>query len=339
VLNLMLGARAGGLETMAANYHRALAARGAQVRSAGRAGGWFAGEMAGEDFVALGALDLFGPVATPRLRQIQQAFGPDLVLAHGARALSAALRLRPTAAVVAVVHNFRARPELARARAAICVSAAVDGDVRRRFPGLTSLLVENFAPLKAGAPRTAFSQPARIGSIGRLHANKGCDVLLDAAAILRGAGRAFELTIAGAGPDAAALRAQAERLGVAGQVRFPGWVDPEAALAGMDIFISASRVEPFGLVLIEAMAAGAPVVATDIDGPRDILQRGDLGVLTPAGDPKALALAIESVLGDPAAALARAGRAQAAALSRHGMAAGAERLETALMQAGLVRRY
>jgi len=331
ILNLMLGAGAGGLEAMAGHYHVALADQGAEVHSVGRARSPFAAALADRPggFAAFASPGAWDPTAAWRLRAAARAFDPTLIIAHGTRA-----QILATAAfnapVAAVVHNYRSKPVLARCALAICVSASVRRSVVAAFPGLATALVENFEPLVEGQPRDRFGDPPTLGAIGRLHPNKGFDLLLEAAALLRDQGRVFRMVIAGDGPEAAPLRAQAAGLDLGAVVDFPGWVDPPSALAGMDIFVSSSRVEPFGLVIIEAMAAGVPVVATDIDGPRDILQAGALGALTPPGDAPALAAAIAAALDAPAPALAAAGRAREAAMRTYSMPAGAARLAAAL---------
>jgi len=331
ILNLMLGASGGGLEAMAGHYHAALEDQGARVLSVGRAGSPFAAALADRPgaFKPLASPGAWDPTAAWRLRAATRALDPALVVAHGTRA-----QILATAAfkipVAAVVHNYRSKPVLARCALAICVSASVQRSVEATFPGLATALVENFEPLVVGPDRDYFADPPIIGAIGRLHPNKGYDILLDAAGRLRDQGRRFELVIAGDGPEAARLRAQSVGLGLEDRVRFPGWVDPHAALDGMDLFVSSSRVEPFGLVIIEAMAGGVPVVATDIDGPRDILRGGELGMLAAAGDADALAVAIASVLDAPEMALSTARRAEAAAMETYSMDAGAGRLAAAL---------
>jgi glycosyltransferase involved in cell wall biosynthesis len=331
ILNLMLGAGAGGLEAMAGHYHAALADQGAQVLSVGRAGSPFAAALADRPsafrpFASPGPWD---PTAAWRLRAATRGFDPTLVIAHGTRAQALATAAF-AAPVAAVVHNFRSKPVLARCALAICVSGAVRQSVIAAFPGLPVAVVENFEPLVVGPDRNAFDDPPIIGTIGRLHRNKGYDVLLAAAARLRDQGRSFTLVIAGDGPELPRLRTQTVSLGLQDRVQFPGWVEARAALDDMDLFVSASRVEPFGLVIIEAMAAGVPVVATDIDGPREILRGGELGTLGAADDAEALAAAIAGVLDAPQTALSTARRAEAAAMETYSMAAGGARLKAAL---------
>jgi len=257
---------------------------------------------------------------------------PDLVLAHGVRAVKLAkAAFLGRAPVVGVAHNFRGRTELEGLDLAICVSAAIARDVKARYPGLQTRVVENFADLPAPTPHPPHEGPPRIVALGRLHRNKGFGVLLAAAALARDRGLEFELTIAGDGPERTALVIEAEVLRLNDRVRFTGWVEDAAGLlARADLFVLPSIVEPFGLVLIEAMAAGAPVVASEIDGPRDILDGGRLGALVPPDDPEALAEAIIAALADPEGAAAVARLAQAEVLARYSLAAGGARLTAAL---------
>ena len=336
VLNLMMGAGVGGLEGMALNCHQALEARDVRMLSVGAPKGWLA-----EAFTGLNRADAFRPLpiwsrldptAPLRLRWIARRFGADIVLAHGSHAVKLAVQAfshrRP---VAAMVHNFRAKPDLAGVDLALCVSPAVERDVNERFPGLRTRLVENFAPLLTQAPRRPYAGPPRIGSIGRLHRNKGYDQLIRAAAALRARGLDFRLVIAGEGPERGALQALADTLGLGDRVSLPGWVDdPAAAFAEIDLFVLSSVVEPFGLVVIEAMAARVPVIASDIDGPRDILGAGRWGRLVPPRDPEALAQAIAEVLADPAAAEATAWAAQVETMDRYSMEAGGARLAASL---------
>jgi glycosyltransferase involved in cell wall biosynthesis len=333
-LNLMLGAGAGGLEAMALNVHRALRTQGAAARSVGAPDGWFAKALADRpgEFAPLRLWTPLDPTAPGRLRGLARALNPTLVIAHGSRAVSLAVKAyHGRAPIAAMVHNFRAKADLARVDLALCVSPAVAQDVAARFPGLATTVVENFEALTPGLPRAAPTGRVRLGSVGRLHRNKGYDLLLDAAGLLRDRGVDFSLTIAGDGPERAALERQAAALRLTDRVALPGWVaEPAEALKDMDLFVLSSRVEPFGLVVIEAMAAGVPVVAADIGGPRDILAGGRLGRLVPAGSPEALAEGIAAALADPEAALKMARVAQAEALARYSMDAGGQRIAAAL---------
>ena len=119
--------------------------------------------------------------------------------------------------------------------------------------------------------------------------------------------------VAGQGSLRAALQAQIDAWGLAETVRLLGFRDNALALiAASDVFVLPSLAEPFGLVLLEAMALGKPVVATDAGGPREIVLDGETGLLVPPGSPDALAAALSRLLADPvqARAMGRLGQAR-----------------------------
>lgn len=140
---------------------------------------------------------------------------------------------------------------------------------------------------------------AYICAIGRLTRQKGFDVLLRAFAQIQD--RGVHLVILGEGPLRAELEAQAEYLGISDRLCMPGFsLHPERVLCGSSLFVLSSRWEGFGNVLVEALAAGVPIVSTHCPGaPRDLLQDGDLGHLVPTEDPDALAHAMIEALHAP----------------------------------------
>jgi glycosyltransferase involved in cell wall biosynthesis len=168
---------------------------------------------------------------------------------------------------------------------------------------------------RCGAPRPANPVP-QIGIIGRLAPWKGQDVFLAAAAMLLRQGLSARFRIAGSamfGEQAfeQQLRQQAVELGLTGHVEFLGFSDVPPLLSSLDILVHASRIpEPFGQVIIEGLAAGLPVVASDGGGAREIIENGRTGMLVPMGDAGALAAALAQLLTQPerARSLAAAGR-------------------------------
>lgn len=141
--------------------------------------------------------------------------------------------------------------------------------------------------------------PVILG-VGELCPRKDFATLVRAFARLR-AQRPARLLILGRGGERGRLLALAAQLGVAGEVQLPGFVaDPFPYLARADLFALTSRWEGLGFVLIEALALGTPVVATDCpSGPAEILAGGRFGRLVPVGDDAALAQAMAATLIDP----------------------------------------
>jgi 1,2-diacylglycerol 3-alpha-glucosyltransferase len=137
-----------------------------------------------------------------------------------------------------------------------------------------------------------------IVTVGRLAKEKNFDVLLEAARIVMESHPQVRLAIVGGGMEERALKKLAEQLGIAGRVDFVGTVPYEEVpsyLKAADIFSFASVTETQGLVTMEAMAAGLPVVAVDATGTSDAVTDGENGLLTD-NDSQALAIALESVI-------------------------------------------
>jgi glycosyltransferase involved in cell wall biosynthesis len=142
--------------------------------------------------------------------------------------------------------------------------------------------------------------PARfIMACGRLHRQKGFDLLLQAFARLGIADLA--LVLLGEGPERSHLESLVRELGIASRVVMPGFVaNPWRWMARALAFVLPSRYEGFGSVLVEAMACGTPVVATDCEyGPREVLSDGEAGLLARAADIDSLTAAIGNVLANP----------------------------------------
>jgi glycosyltransferase involved in cell wall biosynthesis len=152
----------------------------------------------------------------------------------------------------------------------------------------------------------------RLLFLGRLTGWKGAPVLLDAVVDLRARRPELTLAIAGDGPARSLWTTEVERRGLARAVTFSGFVsDVVAALHHADLLVHTSiEPEPFGRVLIEGMATGTPVVASDLGATREIIADGVSGRLVPAGQPALLARAIDELLsaGEERVELSRAAR-------------------------------
>ena len=191
--------------------------------------------------------------------------------------------------------------------------AALGGEYEVVFNGVEVGQYERVVPHKSDGPTIFF--------VGRHEPRKGLEVLLRAMADL---GPGVSLQIASDGPETERLKSE-----VAGDPRI-SWLgrisDAEkiARIKGADVFCAPSmHGESFGIVLLEAMAARTPVVASDLPGYANVARGGRDAMLVPPGDPRALAAAINTVLGDAACAqrLVESGFARAEALSMQRLAA------------------
>jgi glycosyltransferase involved in cell wall biosynthesis len=242
---------------------------------------------------------------------------PQVLVAWGARAvLAAALVPRDSRPPLLAVHHdlvaSRAVAALVRAatRRADAVVAASEAIARAVSPRATVLHpgvdLDAFTPAPLPDP-----EPPRALMLCALVEWKRPDLALEVAARVPG----LQLEIAGApiGGDDGIVRAlerRANAADLAGRVTFLGAVDdPRPALARAHVLLHAADAEPYGLALVEALAAGRPVVAADAAGPREIVADGAGRLFTP-GDPDAGAAALRDVLADPRAPAAARARAE-----------------------------
>ncbi len=190
----------------------------------------------------------------------------------------------------------RALAALRGADLAIAYSGAVDRHLAAN--GIERRMVVPLFPTFAAATASGHALRRRVVFAGRIAAPKGVGVLIRAAREVDG-----EFVICGEGRELAAMQELARSLGVQRRVRFTGWLaarELARELAEASIVVVPSLwPEPFGLVGIEALAAGRPVVASLTGGVADWLEDGVNGLCVAPGDPRALARALTELLADP----------------------------------------
>ncbi|SIO52367.1 Glycosyltransferase involved in cell wall bisynthesis [Bradyrhizobium erythrophlei] len=170
------------------------------------------------------------------------------------------------------------------------------GLVRCVFNGVTA---DEFDPVVKAADATD------VVYVGEFRHIKGADLLIDAVARLRADGRPLTLTLAGDGEENANLKAQVQRLGLGEAVRFIGHVKARYGFSKGSLLVVPSRGDSMPYVVIEAAAAGIPMVAANVGGIPEIFDTHTDALFAP-NIAAAMADAIESALGDPAAAQERA---------------------------------
>jgi glycosyltransferase involved in cell wall biosynthesis len=214
------------------------------------------------------------------------------------------------------------RWSLARVDAAVAISEHVARVAIEKAPWASTKIrvvpngvdTAHFAPReRAEADAKAGAGPLRFVSLGRLDRRKGLDVALAALAEVPGA----LLDVVGDGDERAMLVAEAARLGVAGRVRFLGWVDDvRASIAEADVALSSARAEGLGIALLEAMAMERTVVALPTGGVPEIVADGDTGWLAHGHGAEALARVMQDAVDRRDEVLRRGARARASVVAR-----------------------
>lgn len=233
----------------------------------------------------------------------------DYLLAALAARLAGNARLVVTRHVLFPLKTTHARL-LQRVDAVIAVSHAVAGvlKVQNIFDSSRIVVIHNGIDLTRFFPNSSSrdSNSFRVGMVGHLAPIKGQDEFIRAARIVTGERNDVTFIIAGedksrSGENRQHLERLIRDLGLNERVQLIGWVDDvPSLLSTLDLLISPSRSEPFGLSIIEGMAAGVPVIATSSEGAREILEDGVTGQLLSSGNPEELARAIVGLLDDEA---------------------------------------
>lgn len=292
----------------------------------------------------------YDPRLPLRLRRAIADVHPDVLVGHDYKAnLLISLGRKGAkddhpAGFVAVVHGYTAedpkiaafeaidRRVLRNADAVVAVSeAARDALVASGVSSLRVRVIENGVAADrvaatAAAGRDAVRAEWRVGPkdvlllcLGRVSPEKGQDVLLDAFVRLASdpAAASARLVFAGDGALRPSLESRVASLVAGGHLRpdavqFAGWrSDPHECLGAADVFVLPSRREGLPVALLEAMAAGVAIVATDVGGVSSALDSGKCGVLVPADDPARLATALFSLVVDPSSRALLVGAAAA----------------------------
>jgi phosphatidylinositol alpha-mannosyltransferase len=271
------------------------------------------------------------PASAGRVRRALEEFRPEVIHAHEPLVPGTAMFASrfPRAPVVATFHAYADRALLFSATAPalrgvwrrltvrIAVSEAAASFVAERFPRDGLRIIPNGAEVEAfaGAAPAPLPEGRRILFVNRLDKRKGFPVMARAFGILSRGHPDALLVVAGDGKERRVVRglpvAVRDRVIMLGSV--PHDLLPPYHAACEVFCAPATGRESFGIVLVEAMAAGLPVVASDIPGYREVVRHDVEGILVPPSDPRRLAAAVSRILDEPelGRGMGRAGRVRA----------------------------
>ena len=341
----------GGGERHLADLSRALVDRGHEVFAASVPGSPLWSELSFLPQERTFALSPRSYVKNLRgLAKFVREQGIEIVHAHAARdyhLAALALRFASRGRLVLTRHVLFPlrtvnKPLLSGAGQVIAVSEAVAKSLRQNgvIDSSKITVVHNGIDIERFERSAAVVRdgelPLLVGTVGHLAPIKGHDVFVRAAALIVARRRGVRFVVIGEDKSPEmdhrrALESLVAEHGLNDVVSLPGWRDDmPATLSSLAVFVSAARSEPFGLAIVEAMAAGLPIVATASEGAVEIIDDGATGKLVPVKDHEALAQAIEDLLDDPL---------ERARLGRNASLAARERFSLKRMAADTERVY
>lgn len=308
VVNAVLSKQNGGLEQASVDYANALRLHDHEVTMLLGDRCPFVADVEATGSAVYILKNRFGHMDFPamwRLRRWLRKTRPDIIFAHGNRAVSllrkAAKGLVP---VVAVNHTTSVKRSVdgdgvivvnAKLKQALLACGHKNPDTVFVLPNMVTVTGEQRALPISAAPHN----PPVIGVLARFSPEKGLPVLLDALAQLKKKSIPFQVLIGGDGPMHNEIVEAIAGHGLESQVELCGWInDRDAFYGSLDIYCLPSLAETFGIVVLEAMQRKLPVVATSCVGVNQLVDGRDVALLVPPNDADALASALEQMLGD-----------------------------------------
>lgn len=324
ILQISSASSFGGGERYVVDLTNALVARGHDVYVAVRRGSPLPRhlQLPPEKILTLPLRNALDVQSARELEKFVRRKEMDVVHAHMARDYSLAsyaARRRQTKFIVTRHVLFKLnrlhRHTLARAACVIAVSQAVARELRASRVVRSDQIavihngidVERFKRTCVGLDRGSFLRSLElrvddclVGSIGELRTLKRHDDFIRAAALILKEFPDTQFVLAGVGEGREQLEKLVAELRLTDRFHLLGWLDDaDKLLCAMDVFVSASETESFGLAIVEAMAAGTAVVATATEGAKEVIEDQKTGLLVPIGDVERIAESVINLLSDP----------------------------------------
>lgn len=340
IVNIMFGRNLGGIEQAFLDYNEALKLAGHEVLAISHPLAQINPQITGD--VTYRSLNNFGKwdfICAFRLKRILKEFQPDATITHGNRALSLTHKAKKFAGLhIGVTHNYKLKQF-----DKLDLIFATTKDLRRTLSdqGISLAKVVRIPNMIKLPERSvtrqekAEGQPLIIGTMGRFVAKKGFDQLIEAVAKLSVMTRTpFKVVIGGDGEEKSKLQRFIKKHKLQDTVELIGWVNDKAEFySKCDIFCLPSLHEPFGIVLLESMAYGTPIVAYESEGAKEIFSsHPQAGVTVPLGNVGALAEALSRLLGNAAQRKFLADQSRIAVQDEYAITVVSHKIDAALRQ-------
>lgn len=279
ITQVMLAKNFGGMERYFVDLCQELADRGHQVQAICHQHFSHQSLLEGRENLLVSPVTAMGNwdiLAKHRIRQLIKTFSPDVIETHLSRAtaLTSAAAVSLAIPLVSKTHNYLKLKYYHQV--SHFIAATKDQKhylLGNNIPETCISVIPNFSTMEPSTQqKTVTSGPVRFLAYGRFVTKKGFEILLPAFHRYLNDGHDGILTLGGDGPNRESLNKICVALNIQDRVNFAGWIDNTAkALDDADIFILPSLDEPFGIVVLEAMARGTPIISTRTKGPVEIL--------------------------------------------------------------------
>ncbi len=279
ILNIMLSRDLGGIQQAFVDYNQALQSCGVDVVNVISYGAKITSDSSFYKVVNLGVFDF---ISVMQLKKIIAKESPDLIIAHGNRAMTFLSKIKnKNAPTIGVAHNYKVKWLKTCDYVFAITENLSDYLITQGITKDRIKLVSNMIHLDSKPVRPALERDVVvIGTMGRFVKKKGFDIFLTALSLLKARGIKFKAIIGGGGEEEKQLKGLSDKLALNKHVSFIGWVeDKKQFFDSIDLFCLPSTHEPFGIILLEAMKYGVPIVSTASEGPSEIISDEYSGLL------------------------------------------------------------
>ncbi len=306
IFNIMFAQQFGGIERVFCDYARVLQNQGTKViniiRPQARSKEYLKQQDKDSYICELTCRNKWDILCAYKLNQLVQKYQPKLLICHGNRAVAMAKLIRTKIPIVGVTHNYSIKQQLYADRLICLTKDLQNAVVKHGYDIQHTTIIPNMVTALPYV-RRQYKAPVVIGAVGRFMHKKGFDLFIEALNTLQQQGIEFRAILAGDGEQKKNLMHLRSQYKLDAKLKMPGWIDNMSEFyADIDILVLPSRIESFGVVLLEAMSHSTPIIATKAPGPLSIIQHGVDGLLVEKEDPAALASAIKRLIHNAASA-------------------------------------